>query len=472
LIVIILVTGILLEGGLSLPTGLEYDDNSKNSGSYDLADSAWPKYQGNRRNTGQSPYDTSHVDGGVEWTFSRSGRVGAEPVVGPEGMIYVCFGEIGDRQATLSAINPDGTEEWSFQEGRWIRSSPAIASDGSLYLGINDRRLAGEWNGRSYEHIGAFYGVNPDGTEKWNYSVDSTIYSSPTIGEDGTIYVGLGQKLYAFEQDGTVKWNFTASGSVSSSPAIGDDGTIYFGVNTGHPDYYGFLYAVNPDGNEKWNYFTEGAVSSPAIGADGTIYFGSNDGNTYAIDPDGNIKWNYETGSFSSPVISDNGDIYVSSKHLHALDEDGSEKWIFNISDDTFTSHQPIIGGDGTIYLGSFRRTVYAIDPSGEKLWDYVPRYSSGDFSATIDQNGTLYVTYSGLHALGERERPDYTDVLTAFLVDNWCFIILFAIIAIPITYKIIKSKKDSTSAQRVDFFDEEDIEDHNEKRYEKENSK
>ncbi len=463
LILVILMISISLEVGVSSSIGLQDGADLQDEESNDLADSAWPKYQGNKRNTGRSPYDTSHVDGGLEWAFSKGGEVRAEPVVGPDGTIYVCFGRMGPRmdEAALTAINPDGTEEWSFQEGRWIRSSPALASDGSIYLGINDYRLKSEWNGRSYEHIGAFYGINPNGTEKWNYSVDSAIYSSPTIGEDGTIYGGLGEKLYAFEQDGTVKWNLTAKGNVYSSPAIGNDGTIYFGVNTGYPDYDGFLYAVNPDGTEKWNYFIEGAVRSPVLGDDGTIYVGSHDGHLYAMDQDGNKKWSFETEHriLSSPVISENGDIYVSSNHLHAIDQDGSEKWRFNISDDTFRSHQPIIGGDGTIYIGSFGRTVYAIEPDGEKIWDFEPPYSDGKFSATIDQNGTLYVTYSGLHALGERERPDFTDVFTAFLANNWCFITLFAIIGMPVIYKLIKSWRQPSSPPRENIFEEDDTE-------------
>ncbi|MEM4229483.1 MAG: PQQ-binding-like beta-propeller repeat protein, partial [Thermoproteota archaeon] len=84
--------------------------------------------------------------------------------------------------------------------------------------------------------------------------------------------------LYALNPDGTLKWKYQTGGYVYSSPSIGSDGTIYFGSYDSH------LYALNPDGTLKWKYKTGDYVySSPAIGSDGTIYFGSGDGCLYAI---------------------------------------------------------------------------------------------------------------------------------------------------------------------------------------------
>jgi len=74
------------------------------------------------------------------------------------------------------------------------------------------------------------------------------------------------------------KWAFKTGGSVWSSPAIGSDGTIYVGSGDNN------LYAINPDGSKKWAFKTSGDVdSSPEIGSDGTIYVGSNEENLYAI---------------------------------------------------------------------------------------------------------------------------------------------------------------------------------------------
>ena len=59
----------------------------------------------------------------------------------------------------------------------------------------------------------------------------ATLWSSPGIGADGTVYVGSNDnKIYALDsKTGAMKWEFVTGDNVSSSPAIGADGTIYVG---------------------------------------------------------------------------------------------------------------------------------------------------------------------------------------------------------------------------------------------------
>ena len=84
------------------------------------------------------------------------------------------------------------------------------------------------------------------GTQKWAFATGGTVYSSPAIGADGTIYVGsFDKKLYAINRDGTQKWAFTAGSYIVSSPAIGSDGTIYVGA------YDNRLYAINSSGGSS-----------------------------------------------------------------------------------------------------------------------------------------------------------------------------------------------------------------------------
>ena len=66
--------------------------------------------------------------------------------------------------------------------------------------------------------------------------------SSPTIGSDGTVYVGTSLNLYAINGKSGVKlWEFQTRGYVRSSPAIGSDGTVYVG------SYDNKLYAIKTD---------------------------------------------------------------------------------------------------------------------------------------------------------------------------------------------------------------------------------
>jgi outer membrane protein assembly factor BamB len=56
-----------------------------------------------------------------------------------------------------------------------------------------------------------FYAINPDGSQKWRLTTEQlTVFSSPAIGADGTIYVGSHDyNLYAINPDGSQKWSFT-----------------------------------------------------------------------------------------------------------------------------------------------------------------------------------------------------------------------------------------------------------------------
>jgi len=92
-----------------------------------------------------------------------------------------------------------------------LRCLPVLHCPGSLYA-INPVR---------HREVGGI--PNPTG---------DAMYSSPTIGTDGTIYIGAGYgkhtnpaNLYALNPDGTQKWAFPTSGGINYSPAIGSDGT-------------------------------------------------------------------------------------------------------------------------------------------------------------------------------------------------------------------------------------------------------
>ena len=63
----------------------------------------------------------------------------------------------------------------------------------------------------------------------------------------------------------------------------------------------------------------------------------------------------------SSPAIGADGTIYVGSrdKKLYAFNPDGNVKWIFETGDAIESS--PSIDVDGTIYIGSNDGKLYAI---------------------------------------------------------------------------------------------------------------
>ena len=72
-------------------------------------------------------------------------------------------------------------------------------------------------------------------SEKWRFKIGGNlITSAPAIDEYGVLYVGSiwaqPNYLYAiYKSNGTKKWKYKVGQDIWSSPAIGDDGSIYFG---------------------------------------------------------------------------------------------------------------------------------------------------------------------------------------------------------------------------------------------------
>lgn len=224
------------------------------------------------------------------------------PTIGPDGTIYVA-----SHEGSLFAIDASGKIKWSFKTNDRSWSTPAVAQDGTIYFGSDDDHL---------------YAVKPEGSLKWKlhlgdcdpkgFGPESSrcdVDGGPTIGPDGTIYVG-GDGIHAVWPDGTLRWKVATAEHVASTPALAPDGTVYAGSQDDA------LYAIAPDGTKKWEVRTGGDIdAAPAIAADGTIYVGSDDKNLYAITPAGQIAWKVVTGADvrGGAAIGADGTIYVGS---------------------------------------------------------------------------------------------------------------------------------------------------------------
>ncbi|MDD4454666.1 MAG: PKD domain-containing protein, partial [Candidatus Methanomethylophilaceae archaeon] len=336
-----------------------------------LADTPWPKYQYDLRNSGQSPYVGSQ-NNTPKWSIyggTIASYFSSCPAIGTDGTLYISEGS-----GALLAINPDGTLKYRVKKktNNWNILGPiSIGSDGTLYAGCCNKYV---------------YAVHPsNGTIKWKSLTGAKLYGGVAIGADGTIYVAS-DALYAFNHlDGSLKWNSTTIGNEqsSSTPAIGSDGTIYIGSQITST-----LHAYNPDGTLKWSNTTGAVGGSPAIGPDGIIYVGSADGNLYAWNPDGTLKWTYATGwtTTAPPAVAADGTVYISfwtttDGALYAVKPDGTLKWTYATGHGI--SSAPVIGADGTIYAGG-----YAWNPDGTLKWKLV---GISPCIPAIGQDGTMY---------------------------------------------------------------------------------
>lgn len=310
----------------------------------------------------------------LKWYYPAGGGGYSSPVISPiDGTIYTIGRNVNTGLSGVYAFNPDGTLKWFLQlDSGYSETSPAIDTTGNIYVGI--RKDTGG---------GYLYKINPSGVTKWEY-YDGGSYSHinnncPAISPiDGTIYAKVADDssytyVYAFNpSNGSVLWSTDVLGNRggrSQSPSIAEDGTIYIALGK-ESDCY--LYAINPtDGTINWQYRigTYQTESYPAIATDGTIYIGNNDSNDYrmyAINPNGTLKWFYpvRNDSRSPPTIDLGGNIYFGTNgtwdptlgysfaRFYSLNPEGTLRWYKDIPTDNSIVSSPSIAPDGTIYVG------------------------------------------------------------------------------------------------------------------------
>lgn len=120
--------------------------------------------------------------------------------------------------------------KWKSKTGNWFysnwsfSSSPALGSNGNLHIGTYDGKLYSNFEYSTGYHLTKCILYCP-------FIAEGSIYSSPAIAPDLTVYFGCGdKKLYALNSSKRLKWTFTTNGDITySSPNIGKDGTVYIG---------------------------------------------------------------------------------------------------------------------------------------------------------------------------------------------------------------------------------------------------
>ena len=263
-------------------------------------------------------------------------------------------------------------------------TSPTLGTNGTIYIGTS----------------GGMYAITNSGSvasNKWIFS--APVSTAAAIGSDGTIYFGDANPsggLHALNLDGSEKWVFQPQPQnwvpFQSSPLIGYDNTLYFVAR-------GALYAVSPTGIKKWQYLFDeelsGAVLSPVMGSDGTIFVTSYNRILYAIRSDGVLKWSRQLPGpmGESPAIALDGTILVTSSLFYAFTADGTNLWRGTVYGGTHGS--PIIATDGTIYVGDGDDFgLSAFSPAGTGKWHVLPASSRSrppPSTPALDSAGNIY---------------------------------------------------------------------------------
>jgi predicted outer membrane repeat protein len=343
-------------------------------------------------------------EGVLRWTHTTAGPVFSTPVVDYDGKIYVC-----SEDGLIYALDADGSELWTFQTrgpanlNGAIFATPGIDSDGSVYIaGLYDPNL---------------YALNAGyGSVIWvctfasasdpNNANGGLLFAPPAIGHDGTIYQTLvnDPNLYAIDPGtGNINWATSLqqapdlNSSGWSSPVVGPDGTIYVCVDVP------YLWAVNPDGSIKW-VTRLGMVGGFTLSADrdSFVYAASDDGFVCVVDSNGQEVSRFKGNDWVSfPAIAEDGTLIVSdvNNRVWAITSSPCEgqspvlRWPADV--------QPSWSVDFTDFAMMANSWLECTDPGNESCGEDI--FSFGVYS-TGDLNRNYYVNFEDI----------------ALLVDKW----------------------------------------------------
>ncbi len=260
----------------------------------------------------------------------------------------------------------------------------------------------------------------------WKFDLSNVSGAFITVGDDGTIYTGDWERLWAINPDGSVKWTFEeAAGGptgLSGQPVdILPDGRIV--ASAGHT-----IWALHPDtGTVDWSFSWDGGFNNqidngPSVGPDGNIYATTavNDGlglGAFSLTPDGELRWQDESdppliilnashnqrvrftesrmvfgfmwtvGALRVLAYDFEGDqtnhidyTCVGSPNTDPLHvfmagvcgvqsidlETDSIEWSVDFGP---VNMPPVVSNEGVVYSGNWHGVVGAINPQGQMLW-------------------------------------------------------------------------------------------------------
>ena len=302
-----------------------------------------------------------------------------QPLVGANGTILLAGGP------TTAIVNPNGTIRQVLPVGPVSAIDPA----GNLLGFVNSATVA------SY---------TPQGRLRWTAPISghSTAGRSILVAANGDIYVLTSDwGVTVIAPTGHVLWSAVdVHGDNPATMAVAPDGTLYLGVA---PNFglsgpnSSLLYALHPDGTPAWPSPTTlpGGVARIAVTPDGSLRVVNGD-QLSAVSADGHLLWSVPMLAGTEMAIAANGTTIVNVRlsntppvfHVaEGVSSGGVILWRYRAYFGT-----PIVGGDGTIYLGG--KVMMALRADGTRLWQVAS--GTGLTPKAIGTDGTLYATEGG----------------------------------------------------------------------------
>jgi len=161
------------------------------------------------------------------------------------------------------------------------------------------------------------------------------------------------------------------------------------------------LSSFSIDGNggiveKKIGYYS--LTGTPIISDDGNIHVSSKSNAVYCFDPSGEVLWKFQimTAVMGSPALSSDGTLYIatyssgySADYLYSIDVDGQLNWISPLGGGG-SWLGPVLTEDGTIHVCTQQGDLRTFNEEGDLLWSY---HADDEIwsSPAVDDNGSVY---------------------------------------------------------------------------------
>ena len=423
-------------------------------------------------NTALSPYHGPTTTPLPSWQYLANNSIFSSASIDASGNIY-----FGCEDGYLYSLFSTGELRWKtlIDASGLIRTAPCIGPTGNVYAG--SLQLNNDYS-VNVNYPGKIACISTDGDVIATSTWASSIFSSPILGISGTnggqgslIITTCDGYLRALNPTTLEQRWFSQintpyqmnTGVIFSSPTIGSDGTIYIG------SYNKNIYAFPPSPVNQiltstsplWTYQCESSIyTTPAIN-NNILYVSDNNGNLYAfqtvtsnIATAGQLLWKfvplfpYSTNitpvlSFGSPAFGPDGTIYYT---VYTNDNETIGTYLFAVnpkqkSGGSFTPNfkipsggigqtqgMPFVGADGTIYINSVDGVIYGFrynetEQSFTILFTYSVSGNAiyGTTSLSMDSKGVLYIggLNSKMTALAPQVVPPDAPEITSIIPGN-----------------------------------------------------
>ena len=342
-----------------------------------------------------------NADGTLRWQRTSSNGAQGTPVIGPDGVVYAPF--------LAKAFFPDGTAKWSTDV---TTSTAALSDSGVLY----------------FPSGGVVAVLAATGARAWTTTITGGVLGEPAIDALGNVFVTTSDGvLWSVSPTGGINWSLSVCDRFLTGPVIASGGRVVAAGIAGNQKY---VFAVRYEGAMKPVLGLSVLVAlaqAAAASAQLPAYHGNaqRTGASAARGPVSPVLlWSLDLQGeiISSPVVGPDGTIYLGSvirdtRHpehfITAVAPDGVARWQFPTGWwDTQTLSSPALGPDGKVYVGAQDGYFYALHPDGTLAWRFAASKPVQQHPV-VHPDGTIYVGMNGrLYAFA----PDGTVLWSAVL--------------------------------------------------------